>query len=350
MAADAAVAAADAVVVADVVAKGNRMKPRMNKQTLVSVAVGVAMALGATHLAAADRATKQVAPTQAKAASQTQMSYASLEAAAKALYGAIKSHDVKSIYKVLGPGSENLIYTGDEVADRQMRERFIAAYDKSIKIELDGDTKATLLTGENEWPFPFPLVKGAKGWQFDAKAGAEEIVNRRIGENELFAITFCLAYGDAQREYAEHDRNGDGFLEYAQHFRSSEGKHDGLYWATKEGEPTSPLGPLAVQAKREGYTSKDPGPTPYHGYYYRILTGQGTDAPGGAYDYMVKGKMIGGFALLAYPARWGASGVMSFVCNHDGVVYQKNLGADTDKLAEQVTLFNPDASWTKVAQ
>jgi Protein of unknown function (DUF2950) len=348
--ADVAVAAADAVVVADVDAKGDMMKPNMNRRTLVSIAAGVAIVLGALPVAAADTAAKQGTTTKAKAAPQTQASYASLEAAAKALYGAIKSQNVKSIYKVLGPGSENLIYTGDEVADRQMRERFIAAYDKSIKIELEGDMKATLLTGENEWPFPFPLVKGAKGWQFDAKAGAEEMVNRRIGENELFAITFCLAYGDAQREYAEHDRNGDGFLEYAQQFRSSEGKHDGLYWATKEGEPASPLGPLAAQAKREGYTSKDPGPTPYHGYYYRILTGQGKDAPGGAYDYMVKGKMIGGYALLAYPARWGASGVMSFICNHDGVVYQKNLGADTDKLAARVTLFNPDASWTKVAQ
>jgi hypothetical protein len=344
------VAAADAVAVADVDAKGDRMKPNMKTRTLVSIAVGVAIVLGALPVVAADTAATQGTTDKAKAAPQTQVSYASLEAAAKALYGVIKSHDVKSIYKVLGPGSENLIYTGDEVADRQMRERFIAAYDDSIKIELESDTKATLLTGENDSPFPFPLVKRGKGWQFDAKAGAEEIVNRRIGENELFAITFCLAYGDAQREYAEKDRDGDGLLEYAQHFRSSEGKHDGLYWATKEGEPTSPLGPLAAQARREGYTAKDPSPKPYHGYYYRILTGQGKDAPGGAYDYLVRDKMIGGFALVAYPARWGASGVMSFICNHDGVVYQKNLGAKSDDLAEKMTLFNPDANWTKVAQ
>jgi len=338
------------VAVVDVVAKGDRMKRTMNKRTLVSTAVGVAMALGALPVVAAVTTAKQGTTTQAKAAPQTQASYSSLEAAAKALYGAIKSHDVKSIYKVLGPGSANLIYTGDEVADRQMRERFLVAYDNSIKIELDGDTKATLLTGENDSPFPFPLVKGAKGWRFDAKAGAEEIVNRRVGENELFAIKFCLAYGDAQREYAEIDRDGDGLLEYAQHFHSSEGKHDGLYWATKEGEPTSPFGPLVVQAKREGYLAKGAAPAPYHGYNYRILTGQGKDAPGGAYDYLVGDNMIGGYALVAYPARWGASGVMSFICSHDGVVYQKNLGADTDKVAEQVTRFNPDASWTKVAQ
>jgi hypothetical protein len=346
---DAAVAVVDAAVaVADVVAKGDKMKPGMNKRTLVSIAVGVAIALGALPVVAADTAAKPGTTTKAKAATQTQATYPSLEAAVKALYEVIKSHDVKSIYKVLGPGSENLIYTGDAVADRQMRERFLAAYDDSIKIELHGDTKAILLTGENESPFPFPLVKDAKGWHFDAKAGAEEIVNRRIGENELFAIKFCLAYGDAQREYAEIDRDGDGLLEYAQHFHSSEGKQDGLYWPTKAGEPSSPLGPLAVQAQQEGYPGKGVAPDPYHGYYYRILTSQGKDAPGGAFDYLVGDNMIGGYALIAYPSRWGASGVMSFICSYAGTVYQKDLGAETLDIAAKITQFNPDASWSPV--
>jgi hypothetical protein len=341
-------AAAGAAAAADVVAKGNRMKPGMNKPTLVSIAAGIAIALGATHLAAADRPTVQTAPTQAKAAAQVQASYASPQQAAKALYEVIKSHDVKAIYKVLGPGSANLIYTGDEVADRNMRNDFITAYDKSLKVEMACDTKATLLLGDNEYPFPFPLVKESKGWQFDAKAGAEELVNRRVGENELFTIRFCLAFGDAQREYAEQDRNGDGLLEYAQRFRSSEGKQDGLYWPTQPGEPDSPFGPLVTSAVNEGYSAEGPAPLPFHGYYYRILTAQGKGAPGGSYDYLVNGSMIGGFALIAYPSRWGASGVMTFMCSHEGTVYQKDLGADTPEIANKVTRFDPDASWTKV--
>jgi hypothetical protein len=343
-------AAVGAAAAVDVVAKGNRMNPGMNKLTLVSIGVCAAIALGATHVAAADRATEQVAPTQAKAAAQTQASYASPQQAALALYAAIKSHDVKSIYKVLGPGSANLIYTGDDVADQLMHDKFVAAYDKSLKIEMDGVTKATLVLGDNEWPFPFPLVKGSKGWQFDAKAGAEELVNRHVGENELFTIRFCLAFGDAQREYAEQDRNGNGLLEYAQRFRSGEGKKDGLYWPSKQGEPDSPFGPLVSSAVNEGYSVASPNPSPFHGYYYRILTAQGTHAPGGSYDYLVNGNMIGGFALIAYPSRWGASGVMTFMCSHEGSVYQKDLGADTSEIASKVTRFDPDAGWTRVEQ
>lgn len=315
----------------------------MNERMLKALVVAVA--LGGMPAIAADPPAKPAAKAQTKVASQ--ISYASPEEAAKALYEVVKTRDVKAIYRVLGPGSDRLIYTGDKVADQQMRERFLAAYDKALKVEREGDAKAILLLGENESPFPFPLVKASKGWKFDAKAGAEEIINRRIGENELFAIKSCLAYGDAQREYAEVDRDGDGLLEYAQKFRSSKGKHDGLFWPTAEGEPPSPLGPLFAQAKSEGYSAKDARPVPYHGYYYRILTGQGKDAPGGAYDYLVKGNMIGGYALVAYPARWGASGVMSFICNQDGVVYQKNLGKDSAKVAIKMTRFDPDASWKK---
>lgn len=324
------------------------MKPGMNKRTLISSVVGVAIALGATHLTAADFPTGQIASTQAKAAVQTQASYASPQQAAKALYEAIKSHDIKAIYKVLGPGSANLIYTGDAVADREMYDSFITAYDKSLKIEKDTETKVTLLLGNNEYPFPFPLVRESKGWQFDAKKGAEELVNRRVGENELFTIRFCLAFGDAQREYAEQDRDGDGLLEYAQRFRSSEGKQDGLYWPTKQGQPDSPFGPLVSSAVNECYSTEDTASLPFHGYYYRILTAQGKDAPGGSYDYLVNGKMIGGYALIAYPSRWGASGVMTFMCSHEGTVYQRNLGADTPEIANRIMYFDPDATWTKV--
>jgi len=328
------------------------MSKAMNKHILTGVAAAVAvvigMTVGATHAAAADRPVKQVAPTQAKA--MTQAVYASPEDAAKALYDVVKAHDVKSIYKVLGPGSDKLIYTGDAVADQQMRERFLAAYDKSLKIEREGDAKATLILGEQEFPFPFPLVMTSKGWQFDAAAGAEEIINRRIGENELFAIKSCLAYGDAQREYAEADRDGDGLIEYAQKFRSSEGKRDGLFWPVKAGEPLSPLGPFAEQVRSEGYSAKNANPIPLHGYYYRVLTSQGKDAQGGAYDYIVRGNMIGGYALVAYPARWGVSGVMTFVCNHAGVVYEKNLGEKAAEIASKMTRYDPDSSWQKAEQ
>jgi len=322
------------------------MKQTMNKHILAAAVMAATMALGATPLAAADRPVKQIAPTQAKAAIAQAM-YASPEAAAQALHAAFKGHDVKAIYKVFGPGSDKLIYTGDAAADQEMRERFLAAYDKLHRIEREGDAKAILVVGEQEYPIPFPLVKGTKGWKFDAEAGAEELVNRRIGENELFAIKSCLAFGDAQREYAEADRDGDGLIEYARKFRSSDGKRDGLFWPTKEGEPLSPLGPLAAHVRSEGYSAKDTSPAPLHGYYYRILTGQGKDAPGGAYDYMVNDNLIGGYALVAYPARWGASGVMTFICNHDGVVYQKNFGEDTIDLASKMTHYNPDASWQK---
>jgi Protein of unknown function (DUF2950) len=320
------------------------MNQNMNRQILAAVAVAV-MALCASPVVLADAVEDKV--VAAKAKTVTQRLYASPEEAAKALYDAVKSQDVKLVYAVLGPGSDKLIYTGDAIADQQMRQRFLDAYDKSLKVERDGDKKAILLLGENESPFPFPLVKGSKGWTFDAKAGAEEIINRRVGENELFAIKSCLAYGDAQQEYAEVDRDGDRLIEYAQKFRSSEGKRDGLFWLTAEGEPLSPLGPLAAQVRSEGYSAKSANPAPLHGYYYRILTAQGKDAPGGAYDYLVKGNLIGGYALVAYPARWGASGVMTFICNHDGVVYQQNLGEKTAEIASKITRFNPDASWQK---
>ncbi len=317
------------------------MNLTMNKRSIAAAAAAAAIALGALPAGAADA---EAGPVPA-AKRTAQAVYGSPEEAAKALYQAVKSHDVRLVHRVLGPGSDRLIYTGDRVADRQMGERLIAAYERSVKIEQSGDAKATLLVGDNDFPFPYPLVKTARGWRFDAKAGAEEIINRRIGENEELAIEACLGYGDAQREYAEVDRNGTGLLEYAQKFRSSPGKQDGLYWATAEGEPPSPLGPLFARAKKEGYSTESAGIVPFHGYYYRILTAQGKDAPGGAYDYMVRGHMIGGFGLVAYPARWGASGVMTFICNQDGVVYQKDLGPDTAKIASKMKLFNPDKSW-----
>ena len=275
---------------------------------------------------------------------EAQRIFATPEQAAAELAKAIRSNDLKHIHSVLGPGSGKVIYSGDLVQDAAGRNRFLEAYETSVKVEPSGDARVVLLIGAEEFPFPFPLVKTAAGWKFDSKAGAEEVLNRRIGRNERSAIQVCLAYVDAQREYATKDRDKDGLLEYAHKFISTPGEHDGLYWETQEGEAASPLGPLSARAKEQGYKV---GTEPYHGYHYKILTEQGADNPGGAYSYVVRGKMIGGFALVAYPARWGASGVMTFICNHQGVVYEKNLGKGTVVIAERMTRYNPDASWKK---
>jgi len=289
-------------------------------------------------------ATSATAPVAKAAHGGTQQSFASPEDAAHALFDAMRTQDPRAIHSVLGPGSGNLIRSGDPVEDAQMRDTFLSAYQNALKFDREGDNKAVLLLGANEYPFPFPLVKEDAGWKFDAKTGAEEILNRRIGRNELAAMQVCLAYVDAQREYATKDHDNTGVLEYAQNLVSTPGTQDGLYWETKEGDPPSPLGPLAARAKREGYGSDVDA---YHGYEYKILTSQGKDAPGGAYDYIVRGKMIGGFALIAYPARWSASGVMTFMCSHDGAVYQKNLGRNTRAIAGTTVKFNPDATWEK---
>lgn len=280
-----------------------------------------------------------------------QQHYATPEDATEALVAAVRADDLRRIRAVLGPGSDDLISSGDPVADRRARERFVGAFDRHSRIELEGDVKATLTVGENDWPLPFPLLKRADGWRFDAKSGAEEILNRRIGRNELAAIQVCLAYVDAQREYALTQGNRDGLHEYARKLVSMPGKKDGLYWPTKQGQPLSPLGPLVAKAKEEGYgESENTAHEPYHGYRYKILTGQGRDATGGAYDYVAHGKMIGGFALVAYPARWGVSGVMTFVVNHEGVVYEKNLGEATAAIARGMTRYDPDSHWSKAQQ
>jgi DUF2950 family protein len=281
----------------------------------------------------------------ATAAEPKQKTFNTPDAAVTALVEAAQSGDRKGLAAILGPEAKKL-GSGDPVQAKREREQFVAAYQEKHEVVSQGD-RATLVVGKNDWPLPIPLVKAGDAWHFDTRAGREEILNRRIGQNELNTIQVLLAIVDAEREYASQDRNGDGKLEYAMKFRSSPGKKDGLHWPVKEGEPPSPLGTLAANAVREGYSFKSGKPTPYWGYYYRILKSQGKDAPGGAYDYVVKGKMFGGFAVLAYPAKYGASGVMSFMVNHDGVVYQKDLGAGTETVAPKITQFNPDKSWKK---
>jgi hypothetical protein len=286
----------------------------------------------------------------AAAGTTVQKTFASPEAGVNALVDAIKSNDQKMLHSILGPHSRKLVGSGDEVADAQDREAFIKAYGEANRIVLEGEAKATLVIGADEWPLPIPLMKSGGRWHFDAAKGEKEILARRIGANELAAIQVCLAIADAEHEYAVQERADDGVLHYADRFVSTPGHRDGLYWETNADEPPSPLGPLLAAAAVEGYEkSQAKALSPYHGYYYRILTRQGPDAPGGAYDYLVRDRMIGGFAVLAWPARYGASGIMSFMVNHDGVVYEKNLGPKTAEAAAGITSFNPDASWKKTA-
>jgi len=277
-------------------------------------------------------------------ASQAQQSYKTPEDAAAALAAAVKSGP-GDILKVLGKAAQDIVFSGDEVADNDIRQRFTSTYDAKHGIKAEGNKTATLMLGPDDFPFPIPLVNTKSGWEFDTDEGRIEVLRRRIGRNELDAIQTALAYVDAQNEYAGKDR-GEGVGVYAQRIVSNPGKKDGLFW--RDDSDPSPLGPLAAEASAEGYKAAGVGPSPYHGYYFRILKGQGPDAPGGPLNYVVKGKMIGGFGLIAWPAEYGNSGVMTFLVNHNGTVYQKDLGQRTDFVARRTSLFDPDQTWKKV--
>ena len=271
-----------------------------------------------------------------------QESYKTADEAASALAAAVKAGP-KDILKVLGSAGEDIVDSGDDVADKEARDKFTSAYEAKHSVKVDGK-KASLIIGADDFPFPIPLLQTKTGWEFDTNEGRQEILFRRIGRNELDTIQTCLAYVDAQDEYSDTD-HGDGVGVYAQRIVSSAGKKDGLYWPSDKND--SPLGPIAAEASSEGYKIGGE-PQPYHGYYFRILTEQGPNAPGGALHYIAKGKMIGGFALVAYPADYGNSGVMTFIVNHAGTVYQKDLGEDTDVIAKRMTAFDPDKTWSKV--
>ncbi len=285
----------------------------------------------------------------AKAAGAKPMEFASPQQAVDALIAAARADEAKDLLKIFGSAGRKLVHSGDAVADREGRARFVARYESGNKIVQEGEDKAILEIGPDQWPFPIPMIRQGNAWHFNTKAGEEEILNRRIGRNELNAIEVCRAYVEAQRDFAALRVHHNEIIAYAQKFRSSRGKRDGLYWPAKLGDDPSPLGPLMADARGEGYRSGFGGEkrSPYHGYYYKILTRQGKDAPGGAYDYIAHGEMIGGFALVAFPAAYGDSGVMTFIVNQDGIVHQKNLGPDTAKIARAMTEYNPDQTWTK---
>lgn len=274
--------------------------------------------------------------------------FASGQEAVDAFIKAIKDNDNNEVMKIFGDDANELINSGDPIADKERRKIFIEAYDTKHKIEPDGNDYI-LVVGKNEWPFPIPLIKNGEQWQFDTEEGKEEIIDRRVGFNELTAIQVMLAIVDAEREYAKEKHDSSGLHVYAQKFKSDPNTENGLFWETKQGEKPSPLGPLVSSGRRAGYFKETESnePQPYYGYYYKILKGQGENASDGAYDYIVNGKMLGGFAIVAWPADYGNSGVMTFIVNHQGVVYQKDLGENTEKEAEDMKLYDPDKTWTK---
>lgn len=291
-----------------------------------------------------------VAPASAAALKERQKSFRSPAEAVNSLAEAVKNNDLKSLKYILGPDSEKLITSGDAVADQAGRDRFIELYNENHRLELKGGGRTILTLGKDDFPFPLPLLLKGRMWVFDTRGGSDEILNRRIGSNELSVVEVLKDYLEAQREYARNDHDDNGVLEFARKLDSTPGKQDGLFWEVKEGEEPSPFGPLAAKADCEGYGKafRDSDPEPFHGYYFKVLMKQGENAEGGAFDYLVNDKMVLGFALVAYPARYRASGVMTFIVNQGGVIYEKDLGKETARIAAEMTSFDPDKTWKKV--
>jgi hypothetical protein len=307
--------------------------------------------LAVAGVARAAEGTARQEPTTRGADATAQKIFQSPQEAMAAFIEACRKDDPRALLAIFGPDARELVFSGDETADSVARRKLAkVATDEIARVTNDDARTATIYLGRQSWPFPIPIVKGEPGWRFDTAAGKEELLNRRIGANELRTIEVCRGYVAAQREYAARDRNGDEVLEYAQKIRSEKGKHDGLYWETMEDEEPSPMGPLAARAIQEGYGSANPQdkPMPYHGYYYKILTAQGKNAPGGDYSYIINGRMIAGLALVAYPAEYASSGIMTFIVSQQGVVHQKDLGKDTGQAAKSMDKYDPDRTWERL--
>jgi hypothetical protein len=265
-----------------------------------------------------------------------------------ALYNAAKANDTQTLASIFGSHADQIMHTGDAVADHAMQMNFLRRYEQMHRVVIEPDQTATLYIGAENWPFPIPIAKNASGeWFFDTEAGIKEVLYRRVGANENDAIEILYSLVDAQKEYASASRDGAPAGLYAARFLSDEGKHNGLYWKTSEGETPSPIGQLLADASAEGYSAKQGEVPPFHGYYYRMITKQGVAAPGGAKDYMVNGKLKGGFAFVAYPAQYRNSGVMTFIVNKSGIVYEKDLGEKTQELAPAIDKYDPDKTWDK---
>ena len=284
-------------------------------------------------------------PTRSMAQQPGQKTFSSPEDACNALVTAVQSNDEKAMLDILGPDGKQIVSAGDETEDAQNRTNFVEKYQEMHRLVKEPDGSTILYIGAENWPTPIPLVNKGNAWYFDTEAGKEEILYRRIGRNEMSTIRVCQELVAAEKEYST--QHG----EYAKKIFSDEGQHNGLYWKSADGEPQSPVGPLVAAAVTEGHAeSGDSAPTPYRGYYFRILTGQGKNGPGGEKSDLVNGKMTGGFAFVAYPAEYRSSGVMTFIVNEEGVVYQKDLGEKTDVLAKAMKEYNPDSSWQKAEE
>jgi hypothetical protein len=333
-----------------------KMNSAINKCVLPTLAT-IVLILAMCLFAAAPTTHAQTSP---------QSTFSSADDALRALVSAAKDKDRAALAKLFGPDYDKLL-TGDEVEDNKDLDEFSTAANESAQLQKVNDSKFVVTVGQDNWPTPIPIVQKDGKWLFDTKAGLEEALNRKVGENELSAIATCRAYAVAQWEYyTEGDWDHNGVAEYAERLYSTPGKHDGLYWETSEDDKPSPLGKLVASARAEGYgpkaeTSDAAGKggaqekeavseerAPYHGYYFKILTRQGSAAPGGRYGYVINGNMIAGYALVAYPDKWGSSGVMTFIINQQGRVYEKNLGPSTAKLAAAMTEYNPDPTWKLV--
>jgi hypothetical protein len=292
-----------------------------------------------------------IALTACNKSESSTKTFASAEDAGNALLQAAKAGDQSAVLVIFGPTSKELIYSGDAVQDKAVTDAFVSAYEQMHRWRKMPDGGQILLVGADNFPFPIPLKKNDKGqWFFDTAAGKDEILARRVGRNELAIIDVCLAMADAQAEYYSQARDGGSAKQYALKFISDTGKQNGLYWDSPEGQPKSPLGPMVAFATDEGYSVKPNARAPFHGYNFRMLKKQGSHTPGGAKDYVVDGKMVNGFAFVAYPAEYGNSGVMTFMINQDGVLLQKDLGKTTTEIATAMDAFDPDNTWTVVEE
>ncbi len=319
------------------------------------VCLGVVPAMGAAQVAGQPPAAAATAARPAVAhklpahpPEAGQQLFTSAAGAARGLFSALQKDDPQALLKVLGASAEDIISSGDDTEDKNDRTLFVQKYMQMHRLLTEADGLTTLYIGSENWPTPIPLVHRGASWYFDTEAGRKEILYRRVGENELTVIHVCMELADAQKEYEEQPRDGGSLRQYAQKIMSDPGKRDGLYWQGGPGEAESPLGPFMAAAEAEGYAENANLPhQPFHGYFFRVLKGQGASAPGGARSYIVDGKMTGGFAFLAYPAEYRASGVMTFMVGQDGVVYQKDLGRQTDELVKSLRQYNPDTTWKK---
>lgn len=278
-----------------------------------------------------------------------QKTYSSPQEAGAALHEAIRSGDQQSLRQVLGPTANEMISSGDKDEDRRSQQQFVEKYQQMHRLGKERNGRITLYVGAENWPMPVPLVSKTNRWYFDSDNGKTEILLRRVGRNEMHAMEVCRALVEAQKEYSAEPRDDDSVKQYAARFVSDEGKQNGLYWKTDSGKAESPIGPLMTFASSEDYAKAHISqPKPFHGYYFRLLNRQGKNAPGGAKSYLVNGRMTRGFAFVAYPAEYGSSGVMTFIVNQDGTMYQKDLGSNTNQQAKILSRYDPDRTWQRV--